>query len=264
MIKNRRAMITVLESWLGKNRADGSFIEIINEYNKKAPFPRNVKMVSAWHWCACTISAAAKKLGYEDIIPIEISCYYMVEAARKMGIWVEDDAYIPKKGDIVLYDWDDNGIGDCTGSPEHVGLITKVEKANRRFIVIEGNYNNAVRTRPLAFNARYIRGFITPEYDIEGEDFVDKKGIITSTYEPIGQDKAKLSGKYEVTRATCCRINAGKNKKALVKFKKGLKVNCSNGKFTERNSVKWLYVTGTVNGLKYRGFCNSKCLKKVG
>ena len=41
-------------------------------------------------------------------MPVEISCYYLIEAAKKMGCWQENDAYIPNPGDAILYDWQDN------------------------------------------------------------------------------------------------------------------------------------------------------------
>ena len=33
-----------------------------------------------------------------------------------MGCWQENDAYVPSPGDAILYDWQDNGIGDNTGN----------------------------------------------------------------------------------------------------------------------------------------------------
>ena len=40
-----------------------------------------------------------------------------IEKAQAMGIWQENDAYVPQIGDIIMYDWDDNGNGDNTGWP---------------------------------------------------------------------------------------------------------------------------------------------------
>ena len=41
-------------------------------------------MEYSWPWCACTWSALAIKLGYTDIMPIEISCPELIIAAKKM------------------------------------------------------------------------------------------------------------------------------------------------------------------------------------
>ena len=67
-------------------------------------------------------------------------------------------------GDAVLYDWNDNGVGDCTGYADHIGIIIEVNKSQGYFIVMEGNYKDSVRRRKLSINGRYIRGFVTPKY----------------------------------------------------------------------------------------------------
>ena len=70
---SRSAVVNLVNSWVGKNEADGSYKSIIDLYNSKAPFPRNTKMQYGWAWCACTWSALAKALGYTAIMPVEIS-----------------------------------------------------------------------------------------------------------------------------------------------------------------------------------------------
>lgn len=130
-------------------------------------FPRGTKMDYSWAWCACTWSAAAIKLGYTPIMPIEISCYYLIEAAKKKGIWIENDAHVPKVGEGVLYYWKDGtnfATTDCTGVPDHVGTVTEVYEKAGYFVVTEGNYSNAVKKRTMLINGRYIRGFISPKY----------------------------------------------------------------------------------------------------
>lgn len=166
---SRQKVVDLAESWVGKNEADGSYKTIIDIYNqlKGSQLPRGTKMEYGWAWCACTWSAIAVKLGYLAIMPVEISCYYIIEAAKKMGCWVENDGHIPKPGDAVLYDWQDNGIGDNVGAPDHIGTVTYVNKAAGYMVVTEGNYSNSVKKRTLSINGRYIRGFICPKYDDE-------------------------------------------------------------------------------------------------
>lgn len=168
MVENfsRTSVLNLAKSWLGKNEADGSHKEIVDVYNSfSGPLPRGVKMQYDWPWCACTWSALAIQLGYTSIMPIEISCEHLINAAKEMGCWVEDDAYVPEYGDAVLYDWQDNGIGDNVGWSDHVGVVSYANKAAGYFTVIEGNYDNAVKERTVSINGRYIRGFITPKYD---------------------------------------------------------------------------------------------------
>lgn len=167
-LRSRNEVIKLADSWLGKNEADGSYKEIIDIYNSfDGPFPRGAKMQYGWAWCACTWSALAVKLGYTDIMPIEISCGYLIEEAKKKGIWQENDSYVPSPGDAILYDWNDNGVGDNTGWPDHVGTVEYVNKESGYMIVVEGNYSDSVKKRTISLNGKYIRGFITPKYDLE-------------------------------------------------------------------------------------------------
>lgn len=166
IVRSRNEVVKLATSWLGKNEKDGSYKEIIDIYNSisRVYLPRGIKMQYDWSWCACTWSAIAIKLGYLDIIPIEISCGELIKRAKNNGIWVEDDAYIPSPGDAILYDWDDKGVGDNTGWPDHVGTVVYVNKSAGYITVIEGNYNDSVKKRTISINGKYIRGYITPKY----------------------------------------------------------------------------------------------------
>ena len=95
----------------------------------------------------------------------------MIELFKKLGVYIENENRTPKVGDIVFYDWQDNGKGDNKGTPDHVGIVADVSRET--FMVIEGNYNNAVKERVLQVNGKYLRGFATPRYDVsEGSEKV--------------------------------------------------------------------------------------------
>lgn len=161
---SRAKVVELARSWIGKKVADGSYKTIIDIYNSQKHLPRGLKMKEGWAWCACTWSALAVKLGYEAIMPVELSCGNLVVEAKKMGIWVENDGYIPKPGDAILYDWDDSGKADNVGWPDHIGVVETVSQSSGYFVVIEGNYGKSVKRRTVSINGRYIRGFITPKY----------------------------------------------------------------------------------------------------
>lgn len=159
---SRQAMVAKMQSWIGKNEADGSFREVIDIYNSHTPRARGYKLQYSDEWCAGTVSAAAIATGNTDVVPLEVSCHYMIEGAKAKGIWVENDGYVPQGGDIILYDWQDSGAGDNTGNPDHVGVV---EYTSGGVIhVIEGNKGRKVARRELSVNGRYIRGFIVPKY----------------------------------------------------------------------------------------------------
>lgn len=199
--RSRSKVVALARSWVGKKEADGSHKSIIDIYNSFKYLPRGVKMRYGWAWCACTWSALAIKLGYSDIMPIEISCGELIKKAKEMGIWVENDGYIPKPADAVLYDWDDTGIGDNVGWPDHIGTVEYVNIESGYMIVIEGNYSDSVKKRTISINGKFIRGFITPKYDEESEFTVptetEKKDYKTLAREIIagmwgnGEDRRK-------------------------------------------------------------------------
>ena len=186
-MRARSSVVDLARSWIGKNEKDGSYKEIIDIYNSRTPYPRGAKMLYTYAWCACTWSALAIKLGYTDIMPIEMSCGYLIEDAKKMGIWVENDGYVPSPGDAVLYDWQDTGKGDNTAWPDHVGVVEYVDQLAGYFVVIEGNYNDSVKKRTVSINGKFIRGFITPKYDnnITKVELTSGKDVTTIAHEVI-------------------------------------------------------------------------------
>lgn len=149
-------------SWLGRREADGSHREIIDIYNRIVPLPRGYKLQYDDPWCAGFVSAVAQTQGLTGIVFPECGCIPMIAAYKKAGRWMEDDAYIPQPGDVIFYDWQDSGGGDNRGDPDHVGLVLEVE--GERITAIEGNCGNAVATRTLFRNGRYIRGYGLPDY----------------------------------------------------------------------------------------------------
>lgn len=159
----RSEAVTLIKSWIGKKESDGSHKSIIDIYNKQTSLPRSYTLKYTDSWCAGTVTAVFQSLGAIDKIYPECSCGKMIEGANKMGIWKESDSYTPSIGDFCLYDWDDSGSGDCTGWPEHIGMVTEVSGST--FKVVEGNKSNAVGTRTMSVNGKYIRGFILPKYD---------------------------------------------------------------------------------------------------
>ena len=163
--KTRNRFIAQARDWLGKNEADGSHREIINIYNGHKPLARGYKVKYTDSWCATFVSVVAIALDYTDIIPTECSCQQMIELFKEMGCWVEDDAYVPSPGDIIFYDWQDKGSGDCVGWSDHVGIVESI--SGDYMVVIEGNYKDGVGRRTIQVNGRYIRGYGVPRFEEE-------------------------------------------------------------------------------------------------
>jgi hypothetical protein len=212
---SRQKVVDLVNSWIGKKEADGSYKSIIDIYNTQKSFPRGTRMQYGWAWCACTWSALAVKLGYTAIMPVEISCYYLVEQAKKMGVWVENDGYVPQPGDAVLYDWQDSGAGDNTGAPDHVGTVTEVYPSAGYFVVVEGNYSNQVKKRTVSINGKYIRGFIAPKYS----DNVVKPATSSGNKDVITLAREVIAGAWGTGAARKTKLTAAGYDYATVQAK---------------------------------------------
>lgn len=152
-------------AWLGKNESDGSFKLIINTYNAHKPLARGYRVKYTDEWCATFVSAVSIKCGATSILPTECGCEKQIELFKALNSWIEDESITPKPGDVIFYDWNDNGVGDNRGNADHVGIVESV--SNGVITVIEGNNSCAVRRRTLAVNGRYIRGYGRPKYAVE-------------------------------------------------------------------------------------------------
>lgn len=171
----RSKIVSLAQSWVGLNEADGSHKKIIDIYNSHTPLARGYKLKYTDAWCAGTVSALAIACNATDIIPTEVSCTKLIELAKAKGIWIEADTYTPAPGDLLLYDWGDttDSGGDNTGNPDHIGIVEYL--VGDTITVIEGNYQNSVGRRCIRVNGKYIRGYITPKYDAEAKTAETKK-----------------------------------------------------------------------------------------
>jgi lysozyme len=170
----RQKVVGTANEWLGTVEGSMAHRDLLAIYNSQNPLPRCTKMQDSWPWCAAFVSAVSVQCGLTGIMPTEMSCPLMIQKYQNLGRWVEDDAYIPSIGDVIFYDWDDSGSGDCTGTADHVGIVSAVY--GTALTIIEGNCDDKVMERRITVNARYIRGYGIP-------DFAAKCGAVTETVE---------------------------------------------------------------------------------
>ena len=160
----RTTYLQTAQIYVGAKVGTKAHHHIVDVFNQVKP--DGWAMTYTAPWCACFASAIAiEAFGIakaKKYFPLSANCGTIINKAKSMGIWVENDAYKPNTGDWVLYDWDDSGKGDNTGSPDHVGTIKSV--SGNTITVIEGNYSNMVKEREISVNGRYIRGFVVPKY----------------------------------------------------------------------------------------------------
>ena len=201
----RNKAVSILQGWIGRKESNGTHKMIIDTYNNHLPLARGYKVKYTDAWCATTITAVAIVAGLTDIIPKECSCNKMIELFKNLGRWMEADSYVPYPGDIIFYDWDDKGSGDCTGSSEHVGMVEVVSKSS--ITVIEGNKNDEVGRRTIQINGKFIRGYGIPDYaskaakaqDVNGDGRVDANDALEMLKQSAGM--TVKTGDYDANDA---------------------------------------------------------------
>ena len=213
--KQLRTKVTnIFKGWLGCKEADGSHKKIIDIYNSHKPLARGYKLKYTDSWCAGSVSAAFIQAGLEDIFPLEVGCPAMIAKAKKMGIWVEDDAYTPSMGDGIMYDWQDTGKGDDVGEPDHVGLVVSVSKGVLK--VIEGNKHDEVAYRTIPVDGRYIRGYITPNFASKAtKKKASEKKVTTATDSSVKKESAGYKARVTDKRGLYIRKGTSKDTKAV-------------------------------------------------
>lgn len=113
-------------------------------------------------WCACFVSWCAEQCGYLDagVIPRFAGCEGGSQWFKDRGQWMDRDAE-PTPGTLIFFDWYVPGEGQ-DGSPDHVGIVEKVE--NGRVYTIEGNSNDACRENSYPIGYFEIYGYGIPAY----------------------------------------------------------------------------------------------------
>ena len=95
---------------------------------------------------------------FAGIIPKSVACINGVNWFKDRGLWKDkSENYIPKEGDIIFFDWEDDG------SVDHVGIVIKVK--NNEVYTVEGNSIDD-KCRQLVYNidSNVIFGYGVPNY----------------------------------------------------------------------------------------------------
>ena len=218
------------------------------------PLARGYAVRYTDEWCATAVSAAFIQAGLTDIAPTECSCSRMIELYKAKGRWKEADSYVPKIGDVIMYDWQDNGVGDNTGAPDHVGIVAALNGTS--LVIIEGNKGQAVAYRAMTVNGKYIRGYCLPDYASKVSATAPKLASIKiASAKSFDRVYAKT---YTVTASALnLRSGAGTDRPVIKSMPNGTKVTCY-GYYTKNDATVWLYVKDQDGVL---GYCSKKYLK---
>lgn len=145
-------MINEARQYIGINESQKK--QLMDYYNNFV-YPlidkdRKYKIKYSDDWCAMFCSVIAHKCGVKNF-PYEVSVFYMTGLAKKAESFTRDIKEV-KTGDLIVYDWKNNGTLD------HVGIITEVTP--NLIKVIEGNYNKTVGLRSVKYHNKEVYGFI--------------------------------------------------------------------------------------------------------
>ena len=161
----RQLLVENANSYVGTKGQSAKHKHILDVFNQVQPDGAPMYLYSPW--CAAFTSAMSIEVFGSTIadkyFPLSYNCGTVIRKAVVKDIWVEKDSYTPKPGDWIIYDWDDSGSGEDITGADHVGIIKSVSGGT--ITVIEGNKTNSCDTRTISVNGRYIRGYVTPNYD---------------------------------------------------------------------------------------------------
>lgn len=103
-------------------------------------------------WCACFVSWCGEQCGYLEngVMPKFSLCSDGVKWFQDKGQF-QDGSYVPAAGDIIFFDWGNDG------SIDHVGIVESVKKGTVN--TIEGNSGDAVRKRSYPVGDGRIYGY---------------------------------------------------------------------------------------------------------
>ena len=108
-------------------------------------------------WCACFVSWCADQCGYIEagVIPKFSLCSAGMEWFESRGQFM-DGSYVPATGDLVFFDWGNDG------SVDHVGIVESVVDGN--IYTVEGNSGDKVARRSYPIGYGQIVGYGVPAY----------------------------------------------------------------------------------------------------
>lgn len=102
-------------------------------------------------WCAIFVSWCANESGQLNItVPKFSRVEDGIQWYKNQGKW-RDKNYMPKAGELIFFDWENDN------DPDHVGIVEKVD--NNYIYTIEGNSKDECRSRKYRIGYKRIYGY---------------------------------------------------------------------------------------------------------
>ncbi len=200
-------------------------------------------------WCTTFVLWCFNKAGenygvklYANIIPSGGNCNSMISWFKNKGRYhTKSSGYIPKKGDLVFFDWSGNG------SAQHVGIVKSYSGGD--VYTIEGNNRSMVRECTY-INGRAIMGYGNPNWASVASDAskkTTKKKAKKKTTKKKKKTKKKTTKKKTTKKKTTKKRST---KKKTTKKKTSKKKKTTTKKETSSTTKKEKTTTTTTTTTK--------------
>lgn len=189
-----QSLLKVAQSFLGVKEGTSQFSDLIQAYNSVKPLPMVYQMKLTDDWCDAFVTVVADKAGASALIGRECGVQRHIALFKEKGIWL--GRVFPKPGDVITFDWEQNGWAD------HIGFVESV--SDNWVTTIEGNSNQQVERNRFVWNDSRIMGYARPKYQIVSE----VKLTIEAVAREVIQGKWG-TGKERMTQLMAAGYNAG-------------------------------------------------------
>lgn len=121
------------------------------------PYWRWYGFNSRIEWCAVFVSWVYNQVVELNIaVPKFSTCHTQgVPWFKTLGLWKEK-GYVPKSGDVIFFDWEQDGHVD------HVGIVETSD--GKEVYTIEGNSRDEVKRKKYKIDSKYIYGYGIPKH----------------------------------------------------------------------------------------------------
>ena len=149
-------------------------------------------------WCAAFVTWCIQRVDID--MPTGFYCPTWVQELAYKGLYYSAADYIPEPGDIVFFDWEENGVRD--GECDHVGIVKEVRLdqttgALETLVTVEGNTGGGT-VRENTYQGAKLR-------DIYGYGLVPKPVVLEFNTEDVSESSVvwykAAAGTYTVYAA---------------------------------------------------------------
>lgn len=189
-----QSLLNVAQRFVGVSEGTSRFNDLIQAYNSVKPLPMGYQMKLSDDWCDAFVTVVADKAGASQLIGRECGVQRHIALFKEKGIWL--GRVFPKPGDVITFDWEQNGWAD------HIGFVESVSE--NWVTTIDGNSHQRVQRNRFVWNDSRIMGYARPKYQSVGE--------IKLTLEAVAREVIQGkwgTGKERMTQLMAAGYNAG-------------------------------------------------------